>query len=146
MFRGTFKHTLDDKGRLSIPAKYRELLETRHELPLYVTLQGDHLIALPADAWRVIEAKFNSVSLFDLSLRELQRHFFARAEECIPDKAGRILLPPTLREQADIERNAVICGCMQSFEIWSPERYEKSYENFLSRPQDSFDAAQKHGI
>jgi MraZ protein len=146
MFRGTFKHTVDDKGRLSIPAKYREMLEQRHELPLYVTLQEGHLVAFPADEWRVLEAKFNSVSLFDNRLRDLQRHIFAKAEECTLDKAGRILIPPTLREKAGLERNVLICGMMTSFEIWNPERYELAYENFLSNPQESFEAAQKHGI
>ncbi|PLX38949.1 MAG: division/cell wall cluster transcriptional repressor MraZ [Deltaproteobacteria bacterium] len=146
MFRGTFKHTIDGKGRLSIPSKYRELLETRYELPLYVTLQEDHLIVFPADEWRVFEAKFNEVSVFDNKLRMLQRHFYSMAHDVTVDKAGRILLPQTLREQSGLDKNVLICGMVNTFEIWDPERYEKSYDSFVKNSGESFAAAREYGI
>jgi MraZ protein len=124
MFRGCFEHTIDDKGRLSIPAKFREALETTFVPPLIVTRQKDCLVAYPADEWRVLEARMNELPSFDSRVRTFRRLFYAPAQECPIDRAGRILVPPTLRSFAGLERDVVLSGMGKAFEIWSRQRYE----------------------
>ena len=124
MFRGCFEHTIDDKGRLSIPAKYREALETAFVSPLILTRQKDCLVAYPADEWRRLEEKMNEMPSFDPKVQAFRRFFYAPAQECPIDKAGRLLVPPTLRTFAALDRDVILSGMGKTFEIWSKERYE----------------------
>jgi MraZ protein len=124
MFRGCFEHTIDDKGRLSIPAKFRDALETTFSAPLIVTRQKECLIAYPADEWRTLEARVSELPSFDPKVQAFRRFFYAPAQECPTDRAGRILVPPTLRSFAGLDRDVVLSGMGKSFEIWSRERYE----------------------
>ncbi len=124
MFRGLHKHTVDEKGRLSIPAKFREALETVFEAPLFVTVLDSCLVAYPADEWRVLEAKLLSGPDLDMKLRRFRRHFYSPAQECPVDRAGRILLPPSLREWAALERDVILAGMGKNFEIWDAARHD----------------------
>lgn len=124
MFRGSFEHTIDDKGRLSIPAKFREALETTFSPPLFVTREKECLIAYPADEWRVLEARMSDLPSFDPRVKTFQRFYYGSAQECPIDRAGRILVPPTLRSHAALTRDVVLSGMGKRFEIWSRERYE----------------------
>lgn len=124
VFRGLHKHTVDEKGRLSIPSKFREALETVFEAPLFITVLDSCLVAYPADEWRVLEAKLLSGPDLDMRLRRFRRHFYSPAQECPVDKAGRILLPPSLREWAGLQRDVTIAGMGRNFEIWDAARHE----------------------
>ena len=125
MFRGLHKHTVDEKGRLSIPAKFREALDSVFEGPLFVTGLGNTcLVAYPADEWRVLEAKLMAGPELDVKLRRFRRHFYSPAQECPVDKAGRILLPPVLRERASLTKDIILAGMGKTFEIWDAARHE----------------------
>jgi transcriptional regulator MraZ len=132
MFLGRFEHTIDEKGRLTIPARYRELLADG----AYVTQGFDrNLIVLPAPAFEQIYAHVNEMSMTDPSARQLKRFFFSSAVQCDFDKAGRMLLPQFLRDTAGLAMNAIIVGVGDHFEIWSPQNWAQ--QNELLQDMDS---------
>lgn len=123
MFTGEHKHTVDGKGRLSIPAAFRETLENDFDAPLYVTRMPNCLMAWPADEWEAFARELNSKPAFNKKVMKIKRLLFASAQQCPLDKAGRILLPPKLREDAGIERDVVLAGMGNTFEIWDQARH-----------------------
>lgn len=123
MFRGRFEHTIDSKGRVSIPAKYRELLLEEHDERLIITNFDRCLVAYPYEEWRNVEEKINSLSMVKKEAKAFQRFFVSGATECPIDKLGRILIPPTLRSYAQLEKDVVFAGMLKKFEIWSKERF-----------------------
>lgn len=141
MFRGSFEHAIDDKGRLSIPARYREILKRRRERELVlVDLLFDTCIAAyPIKAWQQIEQHLLSRGNSDKKFREYARLISARAVESPVDSQGRILIPSQLRERADLRRDVVIIGVLDKIEIWSRERWAQ----FSAQERDPEDYAAK---
>ena len=134
-FRGRFSHSLDAKGRLSIPVRFREILKARSVSTLFVTNAVDHLVVYPSDEWERVEEKVLDGSIIPHSHAEgFMRYFIASAAEVSPDSHGRILLPAHLREEAGLDREVVVLGALNYFEIWNPERLEtwcqQARENF----------------
>jgi MraZ protein len=121
MFLGRFYHNLDEKGRLTIPARYRELL-----LPAgaYV-MQGfdPDLIVLPSAEFEMLTANINQMSITDPTKRLLRRLVFSTANRLEFDRAGRILIPQFLRQAAGLDTTAIVVGAGAYFEIWSPEAW-----------------------
>ncbi|MEE8163624.1 MAG: division/cell wall cluster transcriptional repressor MraZ [Anaerolineae bacterium] len=121
MFSGEYEHTIDDKGRLTIPAKFRAKLAEG----LFVTRGLDGcLFVLPPDAWEALSEKVASLPLAQGSARLFSRMIYS-GTECKLDKQGRILLPPPLREHADIESEVVVIGVNSRLEIWSKKRWQE---------------------
>src|SRR5918997_1563447 len=121
MFLGRYNHTLDAKGRLAIPARFREALAEG----LVLTRGIDRCLALyPLTAWRPLAEKVSALPISDPDARTFRRLVFAEAADLELDAQGRILLPPELRRYAGIEREAIVVGVNTSVEIWSPERWE----------------------
>ena len=131
MFRGCYEHAIDDKGRLSIPAKFREALENTFAAPLILTRWQNCLMAYPSDEWRALEARVDGLSSFDPKVQTFRRFFYAPAQECPTDKGGRILVPPTMRTFAGMEREVVLAGMGKYFEIWAKERYDAMMQDAL---------------
>ena len=123
MFRGRFEHSVDSKGRVSIPAKFRELLAEKYDDRLILTNFDRCLVAYPYEEWRVLEERVGSLSMVKKEVKAFQRFFISGATECPIDKLGRILVPPTLRDYAQLGRNVVFAGMLRKFEIWSKERW-----------------------
>ncbi len=123
MFRGRFEHTVDSKGRVSIPAKFRELLAEKYDDRLILTNFDRCLVAYPYEEWRVLEERVGSLSMVKKEAKAFQRFFISGATECPIDKLGRILIPPTLRDYAQLGKNVVFAGMLRKFEIWSKERW-----------------------
>jgi MraZ protein len=123
MFRGRFEHIIDSKGRISIPAKYRELLAEKDDERLIITNFDRCLVAYPYEEWRNVEEKIGSLSMVKKEAKAFQRFFVSGAAECPIDKLGRILIPPTLRSYAHLEKDVVFAGMLKKFEIWSKERF-----------------------
>ena len=146
MFRGCFEHTIDDKGRLSIPVKFREALETTFSPPLIVTRHKDCLVAYPSDEWRQLESKVAEMPSFDPKLQAFRRFFYAPAQECPIDKAGRVLVPPTLRAFAGLERDVVLAGMGKTFEIWGKERYDAMMADALENFDEIAQGAGERGL
>ena len=123
MFRGRFEHIVDSKGRVSIPAKFRELLAEKYDDRLILTNFDRCLVAYPYEEWRVLEERVSSLSMVKKEVKAFQRFFISGATECPIDKLGRILVPPTLRDYAQLGRNVIFAGMLRKFEIWSKERW-----------------------
>lgn len=121
MFLGEYRHTLDAKGRLTVPARYRATFE-----PGLVVTRGHEpcLTVYPLDEWNKLAAKVAQLPVSNLKARAYSRWLFAGAFEAVPDKMGRILIPSFLRDYAGISAETVIAGVNTTVEIWSPERWE----------------------
>ena len=135
MFRGRFEHTIDEKGRLSIPSKFRELLSARGENELVLTDFDSCLAAYPKDEWRVLEEKMKQLSMIQKDVRNFLRLFYSSATEVPLDPQGRILIPPQLRERARLDREVVLLGLLNKIEIWDKE----SWEDFMARSAGTFE-------
>lgn len=121
MFLGEYRHTIDDKGRLTIPAKYRGSLAAG----MVVTRGFDrNLMAFSMEGWEELAARVKSLPWSDPSAREFRRRVFSGAVDLVPDRQGRVLLPPYLREFANIEGDVVITGMLDHLEIWNSEAWE----------------------
>lgn len=129
MFRGRFEHSIDDKGRTSIPMKFRELLSSHYDERLIVSNFDHCLWAYPVPEWQKIEEKVAALPQFNPQVKALQRLFISAAAECPIDKQGRILVPPTLREYAGLERDIIMVGMTKRIEIWSKERWAKVFND-----------------
>ena len=121
MFMGEYSHTIDAKGRLIVPSKFRELLG--NEFVVTKGLDGC-LFVYPNQEWNSIEEKFRNIPLTTKDARKFSRFFFAGAAVCEMDKQGRILLPQVLREFADLQKDIVLVGVLSRIEIWSRERWQ----------------------
>ena len=136
MFLGQYRHNIDDKGRLTIPARFRELLADGG----FVT-QGfeRNLMVLATADFETIAKHLNRTSITDPTNRELKRLLFSTADKLEPDKSGRILLPQFLREFAGLEGEVVLVGVGDHFEIWPPD----AWENQINRLKDTEANAQR---
>lgn len=133
MFRGRSRHTLDSKGRLAIPARFREMLDQRVDDCLVVTNQDVCLWAFAREDWRVIEEKAANLPLFNRAASDYLRYFVSGAVEC-PIKQGRITIPLDLREIAGLKKEVVLVGELKRFEIWEKDRWEEEFH----RARESF--------
>ena len=123
MFMGEYSHTIDTKGRLIIPSKFREELgET------FVVTKGldGCLFVFSDEEWKAFEVKLKSLPLTNKNARQFARFFVAGATPCELDKQGRILLPATLREFAGLEKDVVLTGMLNRIEIWSKEKWNEN--------------------
>jgi MraZ protein len=128
MFRGRYQHTIDPKGRLSIPAKFRDAMAQYgdHSGALIVVPNEHSLEVHPLEEWQRIEDKLNSQPTFTPEVREFSRLYMSRAKDASLDGAGRILLPPDTRKQAGLERDVTLVGGgRRMFEVWDRARFEE---------------------
>lgn len=116
MFMGEYNHTIDTKGRLIIPSKFRDQLGD--EFIVTKGLDGC-LFAFPKNEWQIFEEKLRALPLSQKNARKFTRFFVSGASTCELDKQGRILLPQTLREFAGLEKDVVLAGNLNRVEIWS---------------------------
>ncbi len=123
MFMGEYNHIIDAKGRLIIPARFRELLG--EEFILTKGLDGC-LSIYPMDAWEAFETKLRALPLTNKNARTFTRFFVAGATNCELDRQGRILVPQTLREFAGLEKEVVLTGNLDQIEIWSKEKWSEN--------------------
>ncbi|PIV98784.1 MAG: division/cell wall cluster transcriptional repressor MraZ [Deltaproteobacteria bacterium CG_4_9_14_3_um_filter_63_12] len=148
MFRGTFEHTLDAKGRISVPRKYREELTEGSEQEVMLT-RGLHrcLVLYPMARWAEFEERILTRSQFDLQVIRAKRIFVAGATECPLDGQGRILCPPSMRQYAKLDKDVVWVGQLDTIELWSAEEWERVREAALESSDaemtfdDTFSAA-----
>ena len=121
MFRGQFEHAIDEKGRLSIPAKFRDAL--RKEKTLVLTSSDAYLTAYPLKEWRALEDRLRANPKFKREQRDFLRFVYSSAEDVAMDSQGRILVPQGLRQRAGIMREVVIIGMLDTIEIWDKARW-----------------------
>src|SRR5919202_1627501 len=122
MFLGEYDHSVDDKGRLAIPAKFRAALDEG----LYITRGLDRcLVILDIEAWRAMAERVQALNPWQGDARRMQRHFFSGAVQAQPDKLGRVVIPQYLREYAGITDEVVVVGLADRIEVWSKAEWAR---------------------
>lgn len=135
MFRGRYEHTIDPKGRISIPSKFRDVLKEKYDDCLVITNFDHCLIAFPYEEWSLLEQKAGSFSLLRKETSAFFRFFYSSAIDCWIDKQGRLLIPQTLREYANLKKDVVLVGEGKWIEIFAKERWEEE----ARRAEESFE-------
>ena len=131
MFRGSSFHTIDAKGRIIIPARFREVINAGGSDGVMVSGMDGCLFAYPYNEWSKIEKRILSLAEKSASMRRFRRLFIGSAYECGIDKQDRVLLPPTLRSYAELDKEIVLVGVLDHFEIWSRTNWDMENANML---------------
>ena len=140
MFRGGNTVNLDAKGRLALPTRYRGVLDERCEGRVVLTVHDDRCLLLyPQPEWDEIERKLVRLPNQNKRTRILQRMLLGHATELEVDKSGRILIPPRLREFANLEKRVVLAGLGNKFEIWNEDAWEQSCGDWVAEDSDAGD-------
>jgi MraZ protein len=122
VFLGEFDHTIDDKGRLSVPARFRPSLDEG----LTITRGLDRcLVIWDVDSWRAMAERIQSLNGWQADARRIQRHFFAGAVQAQPDKLGRVVIPQYLRSYANLQTDVVVVGLADRIEVWARDEWER---------------------
>ena len=139
MFRGVATFNLDAKGRMAIPAKFRKHLDVCCEGRLVITIDhSDHYLQVyPLPEWETVEQKLSALPSLNPQVRRLKRMLLGYATECEMDSNGRILLPAKLREFAGLDKNIVMIGQGNKFELWDEQSWNTLMDACL---QEDFDA------
>lgn len=122
VFKGAYRHRIDGKGRLPVPAPFRRTLGRQG--PLVVTLFDQCLAVFAPSEWEKLEAQLASLSALSRPAKAVARLLASRAADCPLDGQGRILIPPALREAARLEREVLVVGVLSRIEVWAPPAWE----------------------
>lgn len=128
MLRGCHEHTVDPKGRVALPVRFREELMKSYDddrIVLTLHLSDPCLVLYPLAEWKTFEAKLAALPQFDPTVTRLRRLYVGRAQDCTLDRQGRLLVPPDLRRDGGIERDAVWSGQTRFAELWSKTAYDQ---------------------
>jgi MraZ protein len=137
MFRGRYEHTIDAKGRTSVPARYRDALSAANERRIVVTSALDPcLVAYAPAEWAAFEEKLARLPQFDRAVQKLRRIYVSGAVECEFDDVGRILVPPTLREHAALKKDVLWAGAGRYAELWDKEAWQRHFETTDDEKRD----------
>ncbi len=132
MFLGEFSHTIDDKGRLTIPARFRDELEGG----IVITRGLDGCLwAYPRVEWERLAEKIAQAPSTNQAVRNFVRFMFSSAFDSIPDRQGRVIIPQNLREYAGIDNEATVIGVMNRVEIWNPGRWTDVFSKVEEDPE-----------
>jgi MraZ protein len=122
MFLGNYEHTIDDKGRWTIPSKFREELEGG----VVVTRGLDGCLwAFSRSEWEILAEKISGLPTTNQAARNFARLMFSNASDSIPDRQGRVLIPQSLRDYAGIDNETILIGVMNRVEIWNPAKWSE---------------------
>jgi MraZ protein len=135
VFRGHFRHTIDPKGRLSIPAKFRDVLREGGNDRLVMAPNGTSLDVYPEDKWRELEERLNTLPKLDQDRRRFQHVYLSAGLDVMLDPHGRIQILQDYRERGALAKNVVIIGMMDHFEIWDEDRWSH-YQRENAGPLD----------
>jgi MraZ protein len=136
MFRGRHDHTIDKKGRLSIPSSFRSEIQRRSGKAPILTNYKHHLALYTYEDWEVIEQQLMSRSRLQPDVRAYTRFVVGGAMECPVDSQGRILVPPALREHAKLKSKVTLAGVLESVEIWDTKLFESDKQETLDRLEE----------
>lgn len=127
MFRGSSFHTIDEKGRIIVPARFRDMIHASGSDSLMVSGMDLGLVAYTLPEWHKIETRILSLVEKSESMRRFRRVFIGGAYECLCDKQERILIPPSLRQYASLDKEIVMVGVLDHFEIWSRGAWDEEH-------------------
>ncbi len=139
MFRGVNAINLDAKGRLAIPARYRQVLRDRCDGALVATIDTDEhcLLIYPLDEWEPIQQKIEALPSFHPMTRRIQRLLIGHATDVELDGNGRILIPPLLRDYAGLEKRTILLGQGKKFELWDEGNWSERRDQYLREASES---------
>jgi len=141
-FLGEFESTLDAKGRFLLPAGLKRQLPEGENTRFVINRGFETCLTLyPRQSWEPLYARISTLNDFDPKVREFRRYFLNGATEVELDSAGRLLLPPNLKEYAGLEKDIVLASAMDKIEIWSVGNYKKFFESYS--PDDFSDLAKQ---
>jgi MraZ protein len=123
-FRGRSEHALDDKGRLNIPGRFREVLSLYESEELMVTSWGAHLRVFPVSQWEILENKLLTSGREQAGLTNFIRLVVSGVTPCLPDKQGRVVLPPSLRAEVGITKDVMLTGMLDYVEVWDKRAWD----------------------
>jgi len=134
VFRGVSFLNLDAKGRLAIPARHRERLQSCCDSRLVITVDRDRcLLVYPEPTWLEIERKLDQLPSFDEQARKLQRLYIGHAQEVDMDAQGRVLLPPALRRFASLDKHVALVGQGKKLELWDADTWNGNCDEWLTK-------------
>lgn len=138
MFRGVHNINLDAKGRMAVPARFRDSLMQEEQGALVITIDTEErcLLVYPLKEWEPIQAKLEALPSFNSAARRIQRLIIGHATDVDLDGSGRILLPAPLREYAGLEKKMVMMGQGNKFELWNEAHWQDCRENYLAAMRD----------
>jgi MraZ protein len=146
MFEGRFEYALDDKSRVSIPAKFRDILSANYDMRLVLTNLDGCLVGYPYQEWQAIKEKTSNHGAMSKEARRFLRYYYSGITECPIDKLGRILIPQSLKTDADIRKNVVIIGLNNKIEVWAKERWMNLVREAISDPDQVADIVSELGL
>ena len=124
MFRGTSFHNLDQKGRLIVPTRFRDVLKQSSLGGVMISQMDGALCCYTVEQWRKIEERILNLAVKSEHMRRFRRIFIGGAHECVLDKQSRILIPPSLRQGAGLNKEVVLVGVLDHFEIWAKDGWD----------------------
>ena len=131
-FRGNFSHSVDEKGRVSLPSEFRKVISSVDSssvvLTNYISDGSRCLEGFAEGSWQAFEAKLREKSRFSSKLQKLENFYLSRAAECSVDKAGRILIPPHLRQYAGLEEKVTFTSSIHGFRLWDSRVWENVFQ------------------
>ena len=138
LLRGVHTLALDAKGRIAVPSRYRALLQSMAEGALVTTIDTEArcLLIYPLPEWELIQEKITSLSSFNKAARRIQRLLVGHATDVDMDASGRVLVPPPLREYAELDKKVVLLGQGNKFELWSEELWAQTRDAYLDEAGD----------
>lgn len=133
MFRGVSELSLDNKGRIAIPARYRDQLLLRSQGHCVITIDTDEccLLIYPLSEWEKIEQQIEALPSFDKRVRRVQRLLIGHATDSVIDNHGRMLIPPPLRDFAKLQKDVVLIGQGRKFELWNENTWRNCRAQWL---------------
>ncbi len=138
MFRGVHSINLDAKGRMAVPARYRQLLQDSDNGNLVVTIDTEEkcLLVYPLQEWEPIQAKLEALPSFNPAARRIQRLIIGHATDLEMDNSGRVLLPAPLREYAGLQKKVILMGQGKKFELWDEDHWSECRQQYLNAMRD----------
>ena len=147
MFRGQYRHTIDPKGRLSIPARFRDVLNSEYgDKLVIVPIKGAQIEVHPLSRWQEIEASASKQSRFDEDVRKFRRLYLSLGEDVTLDPQGRIQIRQDYRERAALVKDVMIVGMGEYFDVWDAERWTSHQESADEPLDDLFSRVARKGI
>ena len=147
MFRGRYEHSIDAKGRTSVPSRFREVMSAQGDSQLVLTTGLDScLVAYPMAEWLAFEKRLSALPQFDVDVVTLKRIYVSGAVECSLDSHGRVLVPPLLREYAGIDREVTWSGMVGYIELWNTARWREVFNGAQANADELAEALAELGI
>jgi MraZ protein len=146
MFEGRFEYALDDKNRVSIPAKFRDILSRHYDMNLVLTNLDGCIVAYPKREWEIIKENISKLPSIKKEARSFLRFYFSGVCECPIDRLGRILIPQSLKTYAKIVKEVVIIGMNKKIEIWSREKWDEVVKEATSDPEKVMEIVSELGL